>query len=513
MCAQVSAPSSTPLIRYLRFMIGGAGLIFLICLALTFHASFSSPKSSPYDDSQLTPLKTSFSGDVITLSPHSPEATHEAPWDDFGDAIPRLASQALLPLLSPNGRHFLMAPRPGTTAPFAFETCDPFIPQPCEGVWIECPSVFDEREAKLFQLEMLQGWANAITSDGWFICDLDARGRAPTTIQCYLQNVATVFADVYLWSTGFQRWQIIASPSKKNIDFIALENRFNQADLFPIFQAIAIETPWPLFASLISNNINELLAVTPSTKMGAIGLIETFLPCYQCSSPIFTHVEPHVLTIRKNRYEFYQMGNTITLSADPLILGIASMDYALICQYLEQHNFTEALHLCKQIQQLAIPSVDDCILTLRLAQRLNDTEMIERMLITLLKISPSHVYYERTFDTIFQTLQALRRFDQLIHYLQSSNLHVLSRDKQERYYCELLFLRAEHQPSHEHLKELHNFLRFYPLGTSQIQMISRYGELLKFYGDARTPLRFIAAFSETKEWPPFEALKLIHKDN
>lgn len=502
------APSSPFIMRLIRIMT----VIFFICFVVLFSLIlFFSPQPSQTDELKDNQgiTRVSFDGEIITLSSEAPEATHEAPWDDFGDAIPRFASQALLPLLNPMGKNFLMAPRPGTEPPLMFTYCDPFIPQPCDGVWIECPSVKDERETKLFDAAILQAWAKNIPPQGLFICDLDARGRDPITIQRQLKQVSKYFNCVYLWATGLQRWQIIASPSILQLNDKNILERFHQDDLFHYFQSIAIDSPWVLFAGAFSNDIQKLTSPPPSTMIGAMGLVETFLPCYEPSPFPFSYAISEITNARKWRKEFYCTGQSHEVSSDPLILGIASIDYALADDFVQQHNFTEAFRLCQQIQAVAKPSVEYLIFTLHLAQRLNDEATIAITLQALENIPPQHIYYTEAFESIYQAYCKQGRYNDLIHRLKIPGaLTTLPLKQQNFYHLEMLFLCAEHFPSYANLKTLHEYLRLYASNDVRTQIITRYGELLKLYGDARTPLRFLAALSETKQWPNFDALQL-----
>lgn len=503
---EITKPSN--LMRLLRMMV----IVFFICFIFLFISTLlmskESDRSQPLQADESI-LMTSFDGEIITLSPAAPEAFHEAPWDDFGDAIPRLASQALLPLLCPTGDAFLMAPRPGTTAPLAFTPCDPYSPQTCDGVWIECPSVLDAREAKLFTDALLKGWSEALNPNGIFICDLDARNRNPVTVQQHLLLIAQHFKVVYLWATGFQRWQIVATHSSLDLQPDAILERFQRDDLYPHFKILAIESPWSLFAGAFSNNIQHLTSCHPATTLGAMGLVETFLPCYE-PSPFPFHKDTPILTPHRTwRSDFYSTGQPETTSDDPLILGIASIDYALADDYVQQHNFVEALHICKEIQTVAKPAIEHVLFTFQLAQYLNDKPTEKQMLQMLEAIPIEHPCYQEIFTARYQFYKRTNQFDALINLLQQMvTLDGLTPQQRDDYLCESLFLSAEQYPTLANLKALHTFLRQHPSEAFKTKQIARYGELLKQYGDARTPLRFLAAFSETKQWPNFDALQL-----
>ncbi|MDO5462778.1 MAG: hypothetical protein Q4F99_04780 [bacterium] len=502
----ITKPSN--LIRLLRMMVTA----LFICFIVLFIYARLNPKENDCSQrlqSDESILMTSFNGEIITLSPDAPEAVHEAPWDDFGDTIPRLASQALLPLLCPTGETFLMAPRPGTTAPLAFTACDPYVPQACDGVWIECPSVLDDREKRLFTDALLKEWSKVLNPNGVFICDLDARQRDPVTLQQHLLLVAQHFNVVYLWATGFQRWQIIATHSSLDLQPDAILARFQRGDLYPHFKILEMNAPWSLFAGAFSNKIQQLTACPPATTRGAIGLVETFLPCYEPASFPFKQAIPEIASQRTWRKAFYSTGRPETISDDPLILGIASIDYALAEDYVQQHNFTEALRLCKEIQTVAKPAIEHILFTFQLAHRLNDPSTEERMLHILEAVPLEHPCTPAIFTARYRFYKSTGQVDSLIDLLQQmATVENVTPQQRDDYQCESLFLSAEQSPTLANLKALHEFLRQHPSEAFKTKQIARYGELLKHYGDARTPLRFLAALSETKQWPNFDALQL-----
>jgi hypothetical protein len=300
---------------------------------------------------------------------------------------------------------------------------------------------------------------------------------------------------------------LIASNSSLVLDPSEVETRFYKQDIFPFFETHAITSPWPLFASLISTNGIELSTLSPSAEKGSIGLIETFLPSYLCSVSIFS--KPTTIdTYRSYRLAFYH-GEDLSIypkSQDPLILSIAAMDYALAHDYMRQRNYKAALNLCLKIQQQAVPSVDQTIFTLLLAHNLNDLVTIDQMLASLATIKPQHVNYLEAFRAQYQVLSSLHRHEACLALLQAPKAYAIFPPEEQLYYrCETYFLAAQHTPSIENLKNLNEFLRLEASETLRTSIFSRYANLLKQYGDARTTLRFLSTYTAQQTWPKFEA--------